>query len=276
MGPVSQPKVVRPLRVAPVSFEQVLSNKLHSTSVIQPIASKKLLTALLLSKLAKPTKPHQQPSLTDASAVKSKIMTLPHTSNPVTASHDMLSHNFIILQGTHEKKRILSDYQEKFGSEYYELIVTRKKGKISDDTSLYRARMRPSLDKWYLVGDLHLYNVITIIIKECRVIFLIEDLSNLFLVNKDFANIVLKVLCWLQVNFTPLQDPPPGYKQQDHINPYCVEMASLAMIHFGLDPGKFVRFLLGKVAYSCRNPPGSCEFCSCGVFFTGITIPVPP
>jgi hypothetical protein len=96
------------------------------------------------------------------------------------------------------------------------------------------------------VGDLHLYNVITTIIKECRVIFSKEDISNLQLVNKDFANIVPKVLHWLQVNFTPLQDPCLGYKQQDHIDPYHLEMASTAMIHFGLDPGKFVHFLLGK------------------------------
>jgi hypothetical protein len=106
--------------------------------------------------------------------------------------------------------------------------------------------MRPSLNKWYQVGDLHLYNIITTIIKEFRVIFWKEDISNLCLVNKDFVNIVPKVLHWLQVDFTPLQDPRLGYKQQDHINPYCVEMASVAMIHFGFDPGKFVRFLSGK------------------------------
>jgi hypothetical protein len=58
---------------------------------------------------------------------------------------------------------------------------------------------------------------------------------------KDFANIVPKVLRWLQVDFTFLQDPHLGY-----VNPHRVEMASAAMIHFGLDPGKFVRFLLGK------------------------------
>jgi hypothetical protein len=106
--------------------------------------------------------------------------------------------------------------------------------------------MRPSLDKWYQVRDLHLYNIIATIIKECRVSFSDEDLSNLCLVNKDFANIVPKVLQWLQVNFTPLQDPCLGYKQQDHINSYHMEMASVAMIHFGLDPGIFVPFLLGK------------------------------
>jgi hypothetical protein len=111
--------------------------------------------------------------------------------------------------------------------------------------------MRPSLDKWNQVRDLHLYNIITTIIKECRVSFSKEDLSNLRLVNKYFTNIVPKVLCWLRVDFAPLRDPHLGYKQQDHINPYCVEMASAAMIHFGLDPGKFVCFLPGK--YTAAN-----------------------
>jgi hypothetical protein len=113
--------------VAPVSFEQVLSNKLHSTLVIRPIASKKISTALLLSKLTKPTKPLQQPSLADASDVKSKIVTLLHTINSVTASHTMLGNNYITVQGMREKKCILTAYQEKFGREYPESIVTRKK-----------------------------------------------------------------------------------------------------------------------------------------------------
>jgi hypothetical protein len=83
---------------------------------------------------------------------------------------------------------------------------------ISNNTSLCCARMRPSLDKRYQVGDLHLYNIITTIIKECRVSFLKEDISNLCLVNKDFVNIVPKVLRWLQVDFTLLQDPRLGYE----------------------------------------------------------------
>jgi hypothetical protein len=145
------------------------------------------------------------------------------------------------------------DYQEKFGSEYPESIVTRKKGKISDDTSLHCAHMRPSINEWYQVGDLHLYNVITTIIKECRTIFLKEDLSNLCLVNKGFANIVPKVLHWLQVDFTPLRDLCLGYEQQDHIDPYCVEMASTAMIHFGLDPDECVCFLSGKYTGQYRD-----------------------
>ncbi len=182
--------------------------------MIRPTASKKISTASLLSMLAKPAEPLHQPSLTDASDVISKIVTLLHTSDSVTASHDMSSNNSIIVKGALEKKRILTAYQEKFGSEYPELIVTRNKGKVSGDTSLHHACMRPSLNKWYQVGDLHLYNAITTIIKECRVSFLKEVISNLRLVNKDFVNIVPKVFCWLQVNFTPLQDPHLGYKSR--------------------------------------------------------------
>ncbi len=94
--------------------------------------------------------------------------------------------------------------------------------------------------------DLHLYNVITTIIKECRVSFSKEDLSNLCLVNKDFANIIPKLFWWLRVDFAHLQDLCLGYEQQDHIDPYRMEMASAAMIHFGLGPGKFACFLSGK------------------------------
>ncbi len=64
--------------------------------------------------------------------------------------------------------------------------------------------------------------------------------------NKDFADIVPKVIRWLQVDFSVLPDPQLGYEQQDHIDPHQVKMASAAMVHFGLDPGKFVRYLSGE------------------------------
>jgi hypothetical protein len=88
--------------------------------VIRPIASKKVSTALILSKLAKPTKSLHQPSLSDASDLKSKIVALLHTSDSVTASHTMSSINYIIVQGTNKKKHILMADQDKFGSEYPE------------------------------------------------------------------------------------------------------------------------------------------------------------
>ncbi len=52
-----------------------------------------------------------------------------------------------------------------------------------------------------------------------------------------------KVSRWLQIDFSPFLELRYNYKQQEHIAKFRVEMASMAMIHFGLDPGKFVCFL---------------------------------
>ena len=152
-----------------------------------------------------------------------------------------------IQLGTKEKKSILDRYQAHHGSEYPDSIVTKKKGKTSDDNfCLERSRMRPSLDKWYRVEELYLYNIITTIIKECRASFSDQDLFNLRLVNKDFANIIPKACRWLRLDFTPLREPRYFYESQDHIDPHRVKMASAAMVHFGLDPGKFVHWLSGE------------------------------
>ena len=106
--------------------------------------------------------------------------------------------------------------------------------------------MRPSLDKWYRVKELYLYNVITTIIKECLPSFTNQDLFNLCLVNKDFANIIPKACRWLRLDFNPLREPRYFYENQECIDPHRVEMASAAMVHFGLDPGEFVRWLSGE------------------------------
>ena len=62
-----------------------------------------------------------------------------------------------------------------------------------------------------------------------------------------------KVIRWLRIDFTPLREPQLGYKKQECIDPYRVEMASAAMVHFGLDPGKFVRFLSGEYTGQYRG-----------------------
>jgi hypothetical protein len=64
---------------------------------------------------------------------------------------------------------------------------------------------------------------------------------------------IQKVLRWLQTNFSPLLEPRYNYKQQEHINTSRVKMASMAMIHFGLDPGKFACFLGGEYTGYTRN-----------------------
>ncbi len=101
-------------------------------------------------------------------------------------------------------------------------------------------------NKLYLVGDLYLHNVIIIVINELRATFSAEDFSNIWLMDKDFNNMFPKVLCWLQVDLLPIRQPWLGYKEQTHINPHCIKMASVSMVYFGWDPGKFVGYLAGK------------------------------
>ncbi len=48
------------------------------------------------------------------------------------------------------------------------------------------------------------------------------------------------------MDFSLLCKPRYNYKQQERINPHRVKMESAAMVHFGLDPGKFVRWMGGK------------------------------
>jgi hypothetical protein len=58
---------------------------------------------------------------------------------------------------------------------------------------------------------------------------------------KDFASLVPKITRWLTVDFSLLCKPRYYFEQKEQINLHCVKMASAAMVHFGLDPGKYVR-----------------------------------
>jgi hypothetical protein len=103
--------------------------------------------------------------------------------------------------------------------------------------------MRPSKDKFYLVNTLELHSVIATILKEFRHKFMAQDLHNLCLVCKDFALMIPKIIKWLTVDFSLLCEPRYNYEQLERINLHHIEMASAAMVHFGLDPGKLVQWL---------------------------------
>jgi len=55
------------------------------------------------------------------------------------------------------------------------------------------------------------------------------------------------------VDFSLLCEPWYNYEQQEQIDPHHVEMASAAMVHFGLVPGKLVRWMGGEyTGYHCN------------------------
>jgi len=193
--PTSPPKLVRPTQLSSISFEQVLSNKLHSSLVIPSTVSKK---NTIMSGSAKSsvstislTLIHSDTTLQYGAilqGIEAKSLSLPSST---------CIESTIQLVGTKEKKRILEKYQEQYRSDNPNSIVTKKKGKNSDDIPCKkRSRMRPSLDKWYRVEELYLYNVIPIVIKQCGPSLSDQDFYNLRLVDKDFSQIIPKVSRW--------------------------------------------------------------------------------
>jgi hypothetical protein len=143
-----------------------------------------------------------------------------------------------------EKKCILDKYVSKFGSGYQESIITKKKGKLDHNELLPSLAsswqcMKPSTDKYYQVKELTIYNVISIVIREYAA-FSKNKLSNIRLLNTNFAKMIPKLQRWLQIDFSLLLEPQLNYKSQMQIDPHQVCMANAAMAHFGLDPGRFV------------------------------------
>jgi len=190
------------------------------------------------------------------------------------------------------KKRILDDYQERFGSGHADSIITVKKGKMVDndvpspallsvsggedipadvglgsgqkkgmeETSLRhrrrrRVHMAASLDKYYRVEDLDLYHVLpTIVVNQLTSSGEISgEIKALAAVNRDFALMVPKVVRWSAIDFSPLRAPRLDYESQTAIDPHRIEMASAAMIHFGMHPGKLVRWLGGEYTGQHRD-----------------------
>ncbi len=70
---------------------------------------------------------------------------------------------------------------------------------------------------------------------------------------KTFALMIPKIIRWLKIDFSLLWEPRYNYEKKKHIDPHRVEMASAAMVHFGLDPGKFVQWLGGEYTGYHRN-----------------------
>jgi hypothetical protein len=160
----------------------------------------------------------------------------------------------VIVKGKKQKMQILQDYEDKFGAEYPHSITTKKKGKHSCERDItLSTRMKPSIKKYYRVVELTLYNVITTVIKEQRTSLTPTDLQNLASINHYFSRLIPKTIGWLNLDFSPLRNPRYNYESQTSISSSQVEMASAAMIHFGLDPGKLVRWLGGEYTGALRD-----------------------
>ena len=127
MSPSSPPKLVRPVQSTSISFDQALSDKLHSSLVLRPTASQKACNAPSRSKSLNTATSNELAPTTTSSGVKSQIASLLSTKDSKSVEQTTSTNDPIIVQGTRDKKRILDDYQKKFGKDCDDSIVVRKK-----------------------------------------------------------------------------------------------------------------------------------------------------
>ena len=108
MSPSSLPKLVQPAQSTSISFDQALSNKLHSSLVLRPSASQKIPNASAHSKshvMADSNKPI--PTATP-SKVKSQIALLLSNKDPESDNQAIPINDPIIVQGMRDKNASLS------------------------------------------------------------------------------------------------------------------------------------------------------------------------
>jgi hypothetical protein len=104
MNPSSPPKLVRPAQSTLISSDQALSNKLHSSLVLWPPASKKIPNASFPSKLHVIADWNQPIPTATPSRVKSQIALLLSNKDPESDNQANTINDPIIVQSMRDKK----------------------------------------------------------------------------------------------------------------------------------------------------------------------------
>ncbi len=107
--------------------------------MLRPTASQKIQNPPARLKLHDIAKSNEPIPTTTSLGVKSQIAHLLSTKDPESVNQATSINDPNIVQGTRDKKRILDDYQKKYGKDSTDSILARKKGKTSDHISLDRS-----------------------------------------------------------------------------------------------------------------------------------------
>jgi hypothetical protein len=146
-------------------------------------------------------------------------------------------------------------------------VVTSNKGEPTNKPIKFptiaqlvcNCQMKSSLDHQYWVEDLVLQNVIIILLLESDGFLSSIEIKNLSAMN-CLCNKVTCDVCLLQnLDFLPLRKPRIGYADHQAIPQACMNMATAAMIHYGLQPGMLIRYLKGEYVGESRNVPAILE-----------------
>lgn len=265
LGSLGQPSAPTQHLLPAITFENELDNRLHSNLVIRSRTRRPQVPTKNTPPAPVVSVPHQIDRGSNSTAsTLSALTATTSTFQGVNPLHQAQSSTKSVPSAPLskpakqvEKRKILDDYQTQFGIPGDDAIpiISCKKGKLDSFTSpkVLRPSMRPELSKGYRVHDLHIYHVIAIVFKAHCVSFTPADIVRLRMVDKTFFDVIPKFERWLSLDFSTLREPRLNYEDQTEVDPQRIEMASAAMFHFGLHPGKFVRWMGGEYTGASRN-----------------------
>lgn len=113
--------------------------------------------------------------------------------------------------------------------------------------------MKPSIMLQYRVDDLTFDNIVIHLTRNQFEWLDKDDIKSLASLNSLYQQMISDVIRLDGYNFHELKAHCIGYENQTSISQHRVDMATAAMIHYGLHPGMLVRFLGGEFVGQSRN-----------------------
>jgi len=155
-----------------------------------------------------------------------------------------------------DKNAIIDEYMQACSSKegISRQVISSNKGEPTNKPTTYPTiaqlvhdcQMKPSLNHQYRVDELVLQNVIVILLQESNGFLSPIDIKNLSVVNQLYNEVTHNVHLFRNFDFSPLLEPCIGYADQQAISQARVNMATAAMIYYGLHPGMLIRYLKGE------------------------------
>jgi hypothetical protein len=159
------------------------------------------------------------------------------------------------------KNSILSDYQDFCNAKgIQDQVSTIAKGETllssypSPHCLIADCKMKQSKSLYYQAKELHFNNVVIFAIRGPGELYMTADnLESLISVNKAYPEMINDVQHLQFVDFTSLKLPRLDYAEQTEISGKKVDQATACAIHYGLNPGMVISFLMGEYVGETRD-----------------------
>jgi hypothetical protein len=113
--------------------------------------------------------------------------------------------------------------------------------------------MKPSLNHQYQVEGLILQNTIIILLRESDGYLSPNIIKSISVANRLFNEVTSNVQALQDLDFSLLLQPHTNYANQQAIHQQRLDMATAAIIHYGLHPRMLIRYLKGEYVGEARD-----------------------